>query len=118
MISKRRFLQQLGRGTVAALAASTAWPADRTGARMPPVALFSKVYQELKLDFAQSADTTAEAGLDGIDCPVRPGGQVLPERVTDDLPRYDEALKQRNCKLLLLTTGILNPQTPHAESIL
>jgi sugar phosphate isomerase/epimerase len=118
MISKRRFLLQLGRGAVAALAASTAWPADRTGARMPPVALFSKVYQELKLDFAQSADTTAEAGLDGIDCPVRPGGQVLPERVTDDLPRYDEALKQRNCKLLLLTTGILNPQTPHAESIL
>ncbi len=83
-----------------------------------PVALFSKVYQELQLDFDASAEVTAEAGLDGIDCPVRPGGQVLPERAAEDLPRYADALARRKVRLLLLTTGILNPKTPHAESIL
>src|SRR5262249_10866826 len=57
-----------------------------------PIAEFSKVYQELKLSYDESADVTAEAGLDGIDCPVRPGGQVLPERVEEDLPRYADAL--------------------------
>lgn len=84
----------------------------------PPIALFSKVYQELKLGFDESAELTAEAGLDGIDCPVRPGGQVLPERVAEDLPRYAEALQKRNVKVLLLTTAIVSAASPHAEAIL
>src|SRR5207244_12749299 len=61
---------------------------------------------------------TEEIGLDGIDCPVRPGGQVLPERATDDLPHYAEALHKHARKLLLLTTAILNPTSAHAETIL
>ena len=36
---------------------------------LPPFSVFSKIYQELKLDFDQAAELTAEAGLDGIDCP-------------------------------------------------
>ena len=83
-----------------------------------PIASFSKIFQELKLNFDDSADVTAEVGLDGIDCPVRPGGQVLPERVEEDLPRYADALKQRNVKLLLLTTAIQGTTSPHAEKIL
>ncbi len=72
----------------------------------PPIALFSKVYQELKLDFEQAAELTAEAGLDGVDCPVRPKGEIEPERAADDMPRYAEALRKRKVNLLLLTTGI------------
>lgn len=83
-----------------------------------PIASFSKVFQELDLDFNASAELVAEAGLDGIDCPVRPGGQILPERAAEDLPRYAEALKRNHCKLLLLTTAILSPSSPNAESIL
>lgn len=71
-----------------------------------PVAVFSKVYQELKLSYEDSAELTADAGLDGIDCPVRPGGQVLPERVEEDLPRFAEAMKRRGGRIWLLTTGI------------
>src|SRR2546428_1846872 len=56
----------------AASAAAAKWP--------PPIGVFSKVYQEVKLSFDETAAVTAEAGLDGIDCPVRPGGQILPER--------------------------------------
>jgi sugar phosphate isomerase/epimerase len=88
------------------------------GAFSPPLAVFSKVFQELKLDFEQAAELTAEAGLDGVDCPVRPGGEILPERAVEDLPRYAEALRRRKVDLLLLTTGILGPATPHAQEIL
>ena len=38
--------------------------------------------------------------------------------MADDLPRYAEALGRRKQKLLLLTTAILSPSTPHAEKIL
>src|SRR6266566_3932720 len=71
----------------------------------PPLALFSKVYQTLNLNFEDAAAVTAESGLDGIDPPVRPGGEVLPERVDEDLPRYAEALRKHNLRVLLLTTA-------------
>jgi sugar phosphate isomerase/epimerase len=88
------------------------------GKAVPPVAVFSKVYQELKLDFDAAAAITAEAGLQGIDCPVRPGGEITPERAADDMPRYAEALRKRKTDLLLLATGIVGVSSPHAEDIL
>src|SRR5436190_2941537 len=98
-----------GGGTLAGLAAEKF---------SPPIALFSKVYQTLNLSFEDAAAVTAEAGLDGIDPPVRPGGEVLPERVGEDLPRYAEALRKHNLRVLLLTTGIISPASPSAEAIL
>ncbi|MCX6898306.1 MAG: hypothetical protein NT105_06355 [Verrucomicrobia bacterium] len=35
--------------------------------------MFSKIYQTLKLDVDRAAGLTAESGLDGVNCPVRPG---------------------------------------------
>ena len=83
----------------------------------PPIVVFSKVYQTLKLDFDAAAALTAEAGLDGIDCPVRPGGEILPERVTEDLPRYAEALRRRKLHMPLLTTAITSVSSSRAEEI-
>jgi sugar phosphate isomerase/epimerase len=112
--SRRHFLT----GSVAALALSEFAHAAGKQLKDCPVASFSKVFQELKLDFDAGAEVAAEAGLQGIDCPVRPGGEILPERAADDLPRYAEALKKRKLKLLLLTTAILHSGSPHAETIL
>jgi sugar phosphate isomerase/epimerase len=84
----------------------------------PPIVVFSKVYQELKLDFEDSAALTAEAGMDGIDCTVRPGGEILQENVARDLPRYAALLKKRGLQLPLLTTAITSVASPHAEEIL
>jgi sugar phosphate isomerase/epimerase len=82
------------------------------------IVVFSKVYQELSLGFDDAAATTAEAGLQGIDPPVRPGGEVLPERAAEDLPRYAEALRKRHLRLPLLTTAITGVSSPHTEDIL
>lgn len=85
---------------------------------LPPIVVFSKVYQELKLDFDHAAEVTAEAGLDGVDCPVRPGGEILPERAAEEMPRYVAALQKRNLTMPLLTTAITSAASPHAEAIL
>ncbi|MBI5386508.1 MAG: TIM barrel protein [Verrucomicrobia bacterium] len=117
--SRRDFLARtalVGSGTwLAHAAVLNSLAADKWS---PPISVFSKIYQELKLDFDQAAELTADAGLDGVDCPVRPGGEILPERAADDMPRYAEALRRHKADILLLTTAVLSPATPHTESIL
>ena len=83
-----------------------------------PIAVFSKIYQELKLDFEAAAAVTAEAGLDGIDCPVRAGGEILPEHAAEQLPAYAEILGRRKLGIKLLTTDITSTKSPHMETVL
>jgi sugar phosphate isomerase/epimerase len=87
-------------------------------ATVPPVVAFTKVYQALKLNFEDAAAVTAEAGLDGVDCPVRPDGEILPERAEEEMPRYVAALRKRHLNMPLLTTAITSASSPHTEEIL
>src|SRR5947207_1554196 len=114
-LSRRRFLVASGS---AALSAGLPFSTMAKPVAVPTIAVFSKVYQGLKLNFEDAAALTEEAGLDGVDCPLRPGGEILPERASDDLRKYDEALRKRNRRVLLLTTGITDVASPHAEDIL
>ncbi len=122
-INRRQFVKSAGR-TMAAVGAGSiltgeAPCADLAGeSPLPPVAVFSKVYQELKLDFEQSAEVTAEGGLEGIDCAVRPAGEILPEHAADRMPRYADALHKHGVRMLLLTTAIQGVSSPHAREIL
>lgn len=119
-MTRRRFIGLSGCAAGAAAAGLAAVPQafadDLFGAL--PVVLFSKLFQELKLGYEDAAACAAEAGLDGLDCPVRPGGEVLPERVKDDLPAYVAALKRRHLSMPLITTAIVGPATPHTETVL
>ncbi|HWX22888.1 MAG TPA: TIM barrel protein [Candidatus Binatia bacterium] len=82
------------------------------------IVVFSKVYQTLNLSFEEAAEVTTEAGLDGIDCPVRPEGEVLPEHVAEELPRYVERLRGRKIQMPLLTTSITSIASPNTETML
>ncbi len=53
---------------------------DKTG--NIPIFAFSKHFQFLE-DFGELSDAILEAGLDGIDLTVRPGGHVEPEEVEE-----------------------------------
>src|SRR5262252_8664425 len=118
-LSRREFIDRTFKGSSAvALCGTQALRAGAAEKKTPPIVVFSKIYQELKLNFDEAASLTAEAGLDGIDCPVRPGGEILPERAEEDLPRYFEVLRRNNLQLPLLTTGITSTATPHAEAVL
>ena len=121
-MTRRRFLTAAGTAA-AALTASRRLlggeSADKgAGGSMPPVAVFGKIFQELKLDFEQSAQTAAEAGLDGVDCAVRAKGEVLPEQVAEQLPRYADSLARHKLRLLLMATDIHGVDSPHARDIL
>jgi len=116
-LSRRQFLIGSGVATASALlpgGLALAAPAASPG----PILVFSKFYQELKLNFHQAAELTAQAGLDGVDCPVRTGGEVLPERVAEDLPKYVAAMKEVKLSMPLIVTGIVGLKTPYAQSVL
>lgn len=114
-ISRRSFLKS-------AAAAGVALPLAARGAaavepaRVGPITVFSKHLQWL--DYGALADTVAEAGFDGIDLTVRPGGHVLPERVAEDLPRAVQAARRAGLVVPLMTTAITDPREPHTERIL
>jgi sugar phosphate isomerase/epimerase len=108
-ISRRAFL-----GTAAALAASPALglqdkPAWKIGG-------FTKVLQDLS--YEKTAEAAVGIGWDGIECPVRAKGHVLPERVEEDLPRMVDALKAKNLEVLALATEIRGTDDPHIEKVL
>jgi len=102
MTSRRQFLT-----TAAATAASLSFPSlNAQAAALPKNKLcgFTKHLQGLSYD--QIADLAAEAGLDGIEAPIRPKGHIEPEAVADELPKLHEALKKRGLEISIMTSGI------------
>lgn len=118
-LSRREFIGRslLGAGAIS-VSASAICSASAAEHWSPPVVVFSKVYQKLSLNFDDAAAVTAEAGLDGIEPPLRPDGEIVPERATEDLPRYVAAMHKRHLQVPLLTTAIVSTSSPHAEEIL
>jgi sugar phosphate isomerase/epimerase len=118
-LSRREFIARtMTASSTVALCGTGALPVFAAEKSSPSIVVFSKVYQTLKLSFDDAAEVTAEAGIDGIDCPVRPGGEVLPEHVTSALPQYAAALRKRGLQLPLLTTAITSVASSRAEDIL
>jgi len=117
-LSRREFLAcALVSGAALAVSRTSGWSA--TGSQPPsPIAVFSKIYQELKLDFEAASALTADAGLDGVDCPVRAGGEILPEHAAEQLPAYAEVLARRKLGIKLLTTEITSTKSPYVEPVL
>jgi len=117
LLSRRDFV-----GALAAAGSAWAWEASAAGADEPaastrfPLLVFSKAFQHL--DYAATADLVAEVGWDGLECPVRRGGQVVPERVEDDLPKLVAALKKCQRDLAIITTDIRSATDPFTERVL
>lgn len=81
--------------------------------------LFCGFTKEIQgLSYQETAAAAADIGWDGIESAVRPGGQVLPDRVEEDLPRLMDALKAKGLTVLVMTTDIVNPTSKNAEKVL
>lgn len=128
--SRRRFMSELGGAAMALGLAGDAYASvERSASRRVspeagadpramkvPVVIFSKHLQWL--NYADMGRLAAEMGFDGVDLTVRPRGHVLPERVTEDLPRAVQAIRSAGVGVYSLTTSITDPDDPHTEPIL
>ncbi|HUS35537.1 MAG TPA: sugar phosphate isomerase/epimerase family protein [Verrucomicrobiae bacterium] len=97
-MNRRQFL------AATALACATPLAFAQTNTRYKIIG-FTKPFQDL--DHEQCADTVAEIGWDGIECPVRSKGQIELERAADELPKLIAALKKRGKEITLITTDIV-----------
>jgi sugar phosphate isomerase/epimerase len=80
------------------------------------VAIFSK--HLLFLQGEELAKGAAEIGFDGVDLAVRNGGHVDPARVAQDLPPLVKLLRDHGLEVPMITSGIEDADTPHAENVL
>lgn len=71
---------------------------------------FIKPFQNLP--FEQIADTVHEIGWSGIECPVRKGGTIAPERVEDDLPKLVAVLRERKLDISVISTDVEDATNP------
>lgn len=118
-LSRRGFLaRSAALGAALPLAGLAGLPSELRAApaARQPVCVFSKPLQWL--DYEALAETVREAGFDGLDLSVRPGGHVLPEKVADDLPRAVEAARRVGLVVPMMVTAITDARAPHAESVL
>ena len=82
-----------------------------------PIFAFSKHFQFME-DFGELSDFMLEAGLNGLDLTVRPGGHVEPEQVEEILPGAVAAMKKRGLYTPMIVTKIGDPEDPLTDRIL
>jgi len=81
-----------------------------------PLVLFSKHLHWA--GYALAASITRDTGCEGVDLTVRRNGHVEPSRVREDLPRAVEAFSKAGVPVVMITTDIQTPESPHTSEIL
>lgn len=111
-ISRRGLLA----GAAGVLAGPAAAPAAPRAPRPLKVSVFSKHLRFLQgQELARGA---VEIGFDGVDLTVREGGHVEPARVAQDLPPLVKVLREHGLEVPMITSGIVDAETPDAEAVL
>ncbi|MDJ1504133.1 sugar phosphate isomerase/epimerase family protein [Xanthocytophaga agilis] len=111
-MNRRHFLQAT-LATSTLLTTTSVWAKPKSKMQ---ICVFSKQLQWAD-SYQHMAEIAAEIGFDGIDLTVRPGGHVLPERVTDDLPKAHEAIRKAGLALPMIVTHLTKADS-EAENIL
>lgn len=126
-VSRRDFVSLLALGATAAPLATSSARAEAASVvkivAVPEplgpstVHVFSKpLYQ---MSHTETAKLLAECGFGGIDYTVRTAqGHVIPEKVTEDMPRAIDAAHAAGLKVEMITTEITSVRDPHAETVL
>ena len=116
MFTRRELMRTIGHAALMT-AAAPGQSVAAAQAQSPRVfCLFSKHLPEL--NWGDLGRAVKDAGFEGVDLTVRPGGHVLPERAADDLPRAIEALTAQGVKVPMITTDLTSASTPAARPLL
>lgn len=78
--------------------------------------IFSKHLQFL--NYKDMCESSKEMGFDGIDLTVRPKGHVLPENVTEDLPKATAQMIAFGLSPKMLSTNIISSEDPIQKKVL
>jgi len=113
-MTRRTLLQSAATG-VAALTAAPMLPAQPAAPKLK-IAVFSKHLEFLEGE--ELAKAAKELGFDGIDLAVRAKGHVEPARVRQDLPPLVKILRDHGLEVPMLTTDIVDAETPFADDVL
>ena len=70
------------------------------------------------LSYEELAQKLKEIGFDGAEVTVRKKGYITPDKAADELPKLAEVFKKHDLKINMITTDIVEVDSPHAESIL
>lgn len=84
---------------------------------MPKLCVFTKHLQFLTSPEAL-AEAIAEIGVEGADLALRKGGNIEPERAQEDLPAMVRALAKNRLELSMVTTDVVDTESPMAETVL
>lgn len=119
LLSRRKLLQvssaaALGSSVPLSTGSQGASPAG--GSYRGVICLFSKPVPQL--NWPALAQSAKRAGFGGIDLTVRAGGHVLPERVTEDLPKAVAAIREGGLEVPMITAGLVSADDPTAEPVL
>lgn len=116
---RRQFLAASAAASAAAFAASSVPVASgqqESADTQNTICVFTKPFNSLSFD--ELAEKVAESGYNGIEAPIRRGGHVDPENVTDELPKLVEALAKRNLEITVMTSDINDASDPATERVL
>lgn len=114
---RRRFLGNLAGGAAAVWAADcVASPGTSPRKGNYPICCFAKPLQHLS--YEQLAELMQRLGFQGIEATVRKDGQVLPERVAEDLPQLVDALRRRGLEITIMATDVNRVDQPLTEKVL
>lgn len=114
-ISRRNFVKKIS-ATGIMLPFIKPFDFSKENASLSTVHVFSKHLQFL--DYKNMAAAASDIGFDGVDLTVRPGGHVLPERVTEDLPKALAALKEKGLQSIMMATEITDAASPISQKVL
>lgn len=112
----RRNLLASSAAAAASLPLAAAPAPAKADAKALPVCAFSKHFQWTSI--ADAAKLAREIGYDALDLTVRAGGHILPEAVEQELPKAVEAIHAAGLTAPMITAGIVDIRSPHAEKIL
>lgn len=107
--NRRQFLRQAAVVTGAAACLQHHW-LNAADSKPHPICAFVKFLQELSHE--DLAASIKRLGFDGIEGTIRPGGQILPEHVEEELPKLMAALKQHGLEMTIMASGINRADDP------
>ena len=116
LVNRRQALLTAGSAATVAVLAAKANAAFPIATARPKICIFAKPIQEMS--YEQVADLLAKYPVDGLEATVRPGGQVDPATVNEQLPRLHEALAKRSRDFMILATNINTAKASETESVL